>query len=124
PDTFFQTQIFKLGDYMKRLLTLFGVALLVTSAISLKAHDRPKTLVITMTNDPAANGLIVVDADTHVRLQTLSTNGKGGVGGNAGGVKELNGKLLAAVNFGSGTVALFKRSADQLEFEQLVVPTS
>src|SRR5207249_467383 len=79
---------------------------------------------ITMTNDPVANAVIIIDAATHARLQTLSTKGKGGVGGNARGVKQYNGRLFAAVNNGSGTVALFERSGDRLVFEQLVVTTS
>ena len=44
-------------------------------------------------------------SSTHVLLQTLSTHGKGGVGGNARGVKQYNGELFAAVNNGSNTVA-------------------
>jgi hypothetical protein len=77
-----------------------------------------------MTNDPGQNGLIVLDAVTHTRLQTISTKGKGGVSGNARGVKEYNGRLFAAVNNGSGTVALFSRTGDHLVFEQLVSTTS
>jgi len=45
-------------------------------------------LVITMTNDPQSNAIIVFDAVTRQRLQILSTHGKGGVGGNAGGVEQ------------------------------------
>jgi len=36
-------------------------------------------------------------------LQTLSTQGMGGVGGNARGVKQLNGELIAVVNYGSNS---------------------
>jgi hypothetical protein len=81
-------------------------------------------LAITMTNDPDANAVIVIDAFTHARIQTLSTNGKGGVSGNARGVAQFDGRLFAAVNNGSGTVALFTRAGDHLVFEQLVVTTS
>jgi hypothetical protein len=77
-----------------------------------------------MTNDPVANAIIVLDAATHERLQTLSSNGKGGVGGNAHGVEQYNGRLFAAVNNGSGTVSLFQRAGNRLVFEQLVVTTS
>ena len=38
----------------------------------------------------------------------LSTHGKGGVGGNAQGVKQYDGELFAAVNNGSDTVALYQ----------------
>jgi len=81
-------------------------------------------LLVTSTNDPANNAVIVVDAATHARLQSLSTNGKNGVAGNARGVAQYNGRLFAAVNNGSGTVALFKRAGDRLVFDQLVVTTS
>ena len=111
---------------MKRhLVALFSAAVLIAGSTA-KAHaDGPqKTLVITMTNDPAANPIIVVDAATHTRLQTLSTNGKGGVGGNARGVKQYRGQLFAAVNNGSGTVVVFRRAGDRLVFAQTVVTTS
>jgi hypothetical protein len=58
------------------------------------------------------------------RLQTLSTNGKGGVTGNNRGVRQYQDQLFAAVNYGSGTVAVFQRAGDQLTFEQTVVTTS
>jgi len=108
----------------KRLLAVLSFALLITFAALLKAQDQQTTLVITMTNDPSSNKVIVVDAASHAVLQTLSTNGKGGVSGNARGVKEYDGQLLAAVNYGSGTVALFKRAGDRLVFRQLVAPSS
>jgi hypothetical protein len=108
------------------LIAIFITTLLLIAVPSakVKADGPHKTLIITMTNDPTANALIVIDAATHTRLQTLSTNGKGGVSGNARGVREYNGRLLAAVNNGSGTVALFRRAGETLVFEQLVVTTS
>src|SRR5215510_10360576 len=75
--------------------------------IQASGHDR--TLVVTMTNDPETNQIKVYDADSGVLLQTLGTHGKGGAGGNARGVRQLDGTLVAAVNNGSGTVALFRR---------------
>jgi hypothetical protein len=108
------------------LLVLLSTLLLVIAATSLTIHagDPQKTLIITMTNDPITNAIIVVDAATHQRLQTLSTNGKGGVAGNAGGVEQYNDRLVAAVNNGSRTVALFRRAGDHLVFDQLIVTTS
>jgi hypothetical protein len=108
----------------KTLFTLITVGMLAMTTGLLVAQDHQKTLVITMTNDPDSNALIVVDAKTNQRLQTISTGGKGGVGGNAGGVKQYDGQLLAAVNYMSGTVAIFTREDDRLLFDQLVVPTS
>jgi hypothetical protein len=112
---------------MKNKLLAFFCLPLLLIAIPFsyaQAEDSQKTLAITMTNDPTANAVIVVDAATHVRLQTLSTNGKGGVTQNARGVKQYKGRLFAAINNGSGTVAVFRRSGDRLMFEQLVVTTS
>jgi len=109
----------------KHLIIVFGTALLIAGSLAkVHADDSQKTLLVTMTNDPASNGIIVFDAATHARLQTVSTNGKGGVGGNGRGVNQYNGRLFAAVNNGSGTVALFTRAGDRLVFEQLVSTTS
>ena len=83
-----------------------------------------RTLVVTMTNDPNANQIRVYDAESHVLLQTLSTHGKGGVGGNARGVKQHDGRLVAVVNNGSNSVALFTRDGDVLKFDNVVPTTS
>src|SRR5262245_769532 len=90
--------------------------------IHASGHDR--TLVVTMTNDPERNQIKVYDADRRVLLQTLSTHGKGGVGGNARGVKQLDGTLLAVVNNGSNTVALFRRDGDRMRFDKVVSTSS
>src|SRR5262249_33425851 len=98
--------------------------LLALPRVTVQAGGPQTTLVITMTNDPDANSVIVIDAATNSRVQTLSTKGKGGVSGHARGVAQLDGKLVAAVNNGSGTVAVFNRAGDHLVFEQLIVTTS
>jgi len=110
----------------KNLFAILSVGLLLIafSSAKVQAEGSQKTLAITMTNDSDANAVIVIDALTHARIQTLSTNGKGGVSQNARGVGQFDGRLFAAVNNGSGTVALFKRAGDHLVFEQLVVTTS
>src|SRR5215510_10080489 len=77
-----------------------------------------------MTNDPNTNEIKVYDADSHALLQTLSTHGKGGVGGNARGIKQFDRALVAVVNNGSNSVALFRRNGDALKFEKLVTTTS
>jgi hypothetical protein len=96
---------------MKKILIAFSTVtlllLIVVPSAKVKADSPGRTLIVTMSNDPSANSVIVIDAATHTRLQTLSTNGKGGVGNNARGVKQYNDQLFAAVNNGSGTVALF-----------------
>jgi hypothetical protein len=92
--------------------------------INVNADGRQSTLAITMTNDPASNAVLVYDADTRVLLQTLSTRGKGGVGGNARGIRQYKGELVAAVNNGSNTVAVYRRQGDGLTLDRLVTTTS
>ena len=112
---------------MSRLRVLCTVVACLAAAagatrIHASGHDR--TLVVTMTNDPDTNEIKVYDADSHALLQTLSTHGKGGVGGNARGIKQYERTLVAVVNNGSNTVALFRRNGDALKFEKLVTTTS
>jgi len=89
---------------------------------NIRAEHRGRTLVVTTTNDPIENRINVYDADTHALLQSLSTHGKGGVGGNARGIKQYNGELVAAVNNGSNTVAVFRRDGDALTFTKASGP--
>jgi hypothetical protein len=93
-----------------------------TPGIHATGHGR--TLVVTMTNDPTANRINVYDAETHAWLQALSTHGKGGVGGNARGIKQFDGRIVAVVNNGSSDVAIFQRIGDQLKFDRVVTTTS
>ena len=112
---------------MSRLAGLFGAAavLMVTAqAGSVKADPRGPTLAVTMTNDQVSNAIQVYDAATHALLQTLPTQGKGGVGGNARGVRQYNGELVAAVNHDAGTVAVYRRQDDGLKFEKVVTTSS
>ena len=112
---------------MTRLLRLYGVAavLMVTvNATGVLGKDHTVTLAVTMTNDAESNEIKVYDATTNTLVQTLSTHGKGGVGGNARGVRQLKGDLVAAVNNGSNSVALFTRNGNGLRFDRLVATTS
>src|SRR5256884_4155161 len=101
-----------------------ALLMLAASMASVHADQRGTTLAVVMTNDPQANQIKVYDTRTQVLLQTLSTQGAGGVGGNARGVKQLNGELVAAVNYGSNSVALFKRHGDRLIVDRTVTTTS
>ncbi len=97
---------------------------IAAATAGIQASGQGRTLVVTMTNDQNANQIKVYDAESQALLQTLSTHGKGGVGGNARGIKQYDGRLVAAVNNGSGTVALFRRDGDVLKFDKLVQTTS
>ena len=81
----------------KHLFAALSAAVLIAGIlVPVYADGQQRTLLVTMTNDTSANAIVVFDAATHSRLQTLSTNGKGGVGGNARGVKQYHGLLFAA----------------------------
>jgi hypothetical protein len=110
----------------KRMIVYASAALLtlVTGVDRLYADGRARVLVVTATNDPNANQIKVYDGESHVLLQTLSTHGKGGANGNARGVKQYNGGLVAVVNNGSNTVALFRRDGDALKFDKVISTTS
>jgi hypothetical protein len=111
---------------MSKFAAVWSAVLLLSAAAALNAQAdrRGRPLVVVMTNDHDANQIKVYDAETRALVQTLSTQGKGGAGGNARGVKQYDGVLVAAVNNGSNTVALFRRDHDRLRFEQLVGTTS
>jgi hypothetical protein len=111
---------------MSKLGLFFSAVLLVFAAPATHAQAgrHGLTLAVIMTNDPLSNQIKVYDTRTGDLLQTLSTHGTGGVGGNARGVKQYNGELFAAVNNGSNTVALYRRSGDRLRFDKLIATTS
>jgi hypothetical protein len=111
---------------MKKLTALAAamVCLSVATGTLVHANGNARTLVVTMTNDVNSNLIQVYDAESHALLQTLSTRGKGGAGGNARGVRQLDGTLVAAVNNGSNSVAIFRRDGDALKFDRLVTTTS
>ncbi|HEX5217703.1 MAG TPA: hypothetical protein VFV98_19715 [Vicinamibacterales bacterium] len=102
------------------------VALMASAAgvVHLWAQPQRLTLAVVMTNDPAGNKIKVYNAQDGALLQTLETNGTGGAGNNAYGVRQFEGEVFAAVNYGSRSVALFRRDGDRLRFERVVNTTS
>jgi hypothetical protein len=90
----------------------------------LEADHRAATLAVTMTNDPVSNQIQVYDVGSRVLLQTLSARGKGGVAGSARGVRQYHDDIVAVVNNGSNTVAVYKRDGNGLRFDKLVTTTS
>jgi hypothetical protein len=112
---------------MSRLMRACTTAALLAAAAPVSHAEggyRPATLAVTMTNDANSNQIQVYDAGRNVLLQTLSTHGQGGVGGNARGVKQYNGEIVAVVNNGSNNVAIFRRDGDRLRFDTLITTTS
>jgi hypothetical protein len=110
---------------MFRSIAVCGLAVAFVSAgVEIRADQTRVSLAVTMTNDPDANQINVYNAQTGALLQTLPTQGKGGAGGNARGVRQFEGELFAAVNNGSGTVAIYKRDGNGLKFQEIVSTTS
>ncbi len=106
------------------LVSAAAVAATTSGPAWLHAAGRDATLAVVMTNDPITNQIKVYDTETNELVQTLSTRGKGGVAGNARGVRQYNGELVAVVNNGSNSIALFKRTGNGLRFDRLVSTTS
>jgi hypothetical protein len=95
--------------------TLLTTALLASSAAFAGEHDR-STLVLTSTNDPAGNAVIVFRLDgggtpTLSYLDTLATGGNGGASTNAG-ILQFKHDRGAVANFGSNSVTELVREED------------
>jgi len=102
-----------LRSFFRILAPLAGAAGMAYAAMD------ANSLVVTASN-AASNQLLVYNTAGKL-VQTLSTQGKGGASGNAGGI-EVDGGLVAVVNFGSNNVSLFQRVGNGLHLIQ-VVPT-
>jgi hypothetical protein len=76
------------------------------------------TLVVTAANADT-NQLLVYDA-TGQLVQTVSTQGKGGASGNAGGVAAGAEGMIAVVNYGSQSVAILSRHGNGFSVSQVV----
>ena len=92
-------------EHMKQWLVLLVAVCLALAVTPGHASQSHNTIVVTTSNDAAGNALLAFDA-TGVLVQTISTGGRGGVSGNAGGIAA-NGRLVAIVNFSSQSVSLF-----------------
>lgn len=91
---------------MKRICVWVLGATLAASA-SVLAQPAAPPLVVTASNE-SANQLLVFGTDGTL-VQRVPTGGRGGVGGNAGGVA-VAGRTVAVVNFGSSSITIFERS--------------
>ena len=103
----------------KSFLSILAPFLAVAAAV--QAAPAPNTLVVTASN-ATQNQLLVFNAGGKL-IQTVSTQGKGGVSGNAGGI-EARGDMLAVVNYGSKSVSIFERWNGGFEVKQLVPAAS
>lgn len=106
----------------KKSHSIGAAALLLAGVASAESHaaaNDPSTFIVTASN-AAANELLIYDT-AGTLLKRIPTQGQGGVGGNAGGIEQDRDRL-AAVNFGSGNVAVFTKDPGRadLKFEELV----
>ena len=106
---------------MNRLRVISILTVMAATAAITNAQGARPTLVVTLSNTQA-NELLVYDA-AGTPVQSISTQGQGGASGNAGGIATQNG-IVAAVNFGSQTVAIFERRGNGFEFRRLVSAVS
>jgi hypothetical protein len=107
---------------MKSFQYAGAVALLLVAAAGARSQGwTGKTLIVTASNTPS-NSLLVYDTSDRL-LQTVSTGGAGGASGNSGGIAASWG-WTAAVNFGSQSVSIFKRSDSGLELKQIIAINS
>ncbi len=90
---------------------------LVSAGTAIAADTNQGVLVVTASN-ATANQLLVYGAGGAL-LQTVPTQGQGGVSGNAGGI-EVEGNLVAVVNFGSLNVSMFELTGNGFQLMQLV----
>jgi hypothetical protein len=99
-------------------IPVFGIiALLAGTAVTAMAENNQHTLVVTASN-AKTNQLLVYSTGGQL-VQTVSTKGQGGAGGNAGGIAAKGG-LLAVVNFGSQSVSLFDRADNGFRLRQTI----
>ncbi len=95
---------------------LVPAALILTSALTAQCQTATSPLVVTSTNNAAANAVVVFKLNGTPALQlaqTLPTGGKGGASTNAG-IVQFNGQLGAVANYGSNTVTQLVRRGDAM----------
>jgi len=83
------------------------------AGLATAAGQERATLILTSTNDPAQNAVVVFKLGTHgspllTATQTVPTAAKGGASGNAG-ILQFQGDLGAVANFGSNSVTQLLR---------------
>ena len=93
------------------------VAALSFTGLAAAGQER-NTLILTSTNDPAQNTVVVFRLDTHgapslTATQTVPTGAKGGASGNAG-ILQFRDDFGAVANFGSNSITQLLRRGDSI----------
>lgn len=102
--------------------SVLGVCVLLLGAGSAIKADRDDRTVIVTSSNAAANELLVFSTKGNL-VQTVSTQGQGGVANNAGGVATA-GDTVAVVNFGSQSVTIFDREERGFRVREIVPAAS
>jgi hypothetical protein len=97
--------------------SLFVAATLLI-ATSGRAGAEPATFVVTSSNSPAGNQLLVYDIAGNL-IQSAPTGGLGGVAGNAGGIAATR-DSIAVVNSHSESVSIFSVTDAGVQLRQVV----
>jgi len=111
----------KLRNVRKRFCFFSMLVPLLGAATAAQAAGSQNALVVTASN--AAQNQLLVYSSVGQLIETVPTQGQGGVSGNAGGI-EVKGNLVAVVNFGSQSVSLFERGDSGFQVKQLVPAVS
>ena len=106
---------------MKKFWCLTILVPLIGAVSAVQADPNRNPLVVTASN-ATQNQLLVYDSGGQL-IQTIATQGQGGVSGNAGGI-EAKGGMVAVVNFGSQSVSIFERGGNGLHMKELVPTVS
>jgi hypothetical protein len=96
-------------------------ATLFAAAVAVAGEPERGVLVLTSTNDPSANKVVVFKLDTAGTpslslVDMLPTQGKGGAGGNAG-ILQFKDDLGAVGNYGSNNVSRIVRREDYISIK-------
>ncbi len=104
-------------SHVRQAASMLVLTLLAATAA---VADQPErgVFVLTSTNDPSANEVVVFKLDTAGTpslslVDLLPTKGKGGAGGNAG-ILQFKDDLGAVGNYGSNSVSRIVRSHDYI----------
>lgn len=109
-------QLRHLTRSMTARATLAVAGSILAAGLALGGEPGRGVLVLTSTNDPGGNQILVYqlqtgDAPALSLVQTLPTGGRGGAGGNAG-ILQMKDEFGAVANYGSGNVSEFVREGD------------
>lgn len=94
-----------------------ALVLFLGTTSALRADAGNGALIVTASNS-SKNQLLVYNSSGQL-IQTLATQGAGGVSGNSGGI-EVHGNLLAVVNFASQSVSVFQDRDQHFELRRVI----